>query len=427
MDQQKEEPNLVMDEWQDAAMDVASDTDNNNNNVNESSKKNLADDHDAFPTDIVEASESNELSEGSGTSTSSGMGSFVDVNAVGNEGNGRNGDGDDDDLTDNTNEEGSQNTDPSLVLVDREVLGEEEKYSSLNEEEVLVQVGEDTTTSGINEKQVVSGDAVQESHEQVFGTPIRSNKVNESKIVDNYLEDKIATAEVQEQVVDTDSKEIAVVVEENAMSQCEPNGDIMGGQVSERNESQDNHSSFMAGKSPRSQNHRMKHIKLRQKYVSSTKSTTENSNDNSSLYQSPSNLTSASQVTTVHRNTAIPSVNSNISERSDVSSFGKGDIRGSPSSEVFLKDWERRRLRNIALEAVAGSTAVSESSEATEAGKEDRPSDSGQQSQVDPFAAINGQSSSTVPETDMPETVTSSTSKGKKRIVLLDGWHGELV
>lgn len=402
MDEQ--EPNLFMDEWQDAAMDVASDT--NNNNSNENNIENAGDHDDAFPTDIVDASGSNEMSEGSGTS--SGMGSFVDVNSPGNDED----DNDDDDLSKVLNEEGSQNTDPSLVLVDKV----EEDVLPLNDE-IVVQDKEETKDSG--EEQAISGDTVPEN-EQVFSTPIRSNKVNESRNLDNYLEGSKSSMETKDEVVDDDkTKDTPLLEEENTQSPCEPNGDEMGRQLEEKIESQTDHSSYMTGKSPRSQNYRMKHIKLRQKYVSSSKSGMDNSNDNGSLFQSPSNLTSASQVTTVHRNTAIPSVNSNISERSDISSFGKEDIGSSPTSEMFLKDWERRRLRQIALEAVAGSTAVSDSSEATETPKEDRPSESGLQAEFDPYA-VNGQSSSSAPDPGINETVPSSTSKGKN-IFCLDG------
>lgn len=425
--QQQEETNRIMDEWQDAAMDIASDDDddNNNNNNNENNIDDIREqDNDLFPTEIIEASGSNEMSEGSGTS--SGMGSFVDVsNSVGNGDQGNNGD----ELVDVMSEEGSQNTDPSLVLVDRvgvleeedddeeeEKEGEEddteekdeqekEEISSINEE-IVVQKDEDDTC----EHETILGDGVVQN-EEVLSTPIRSNKVSESRNLDLSLEEKISSTEIKDELDDHTSKDTPLLMEENTKSQYEPNGDELNGLVEKQIESQDDHSSYMPGKSPRSQNYRMKHIHLRQKYVSSAKSTMENNNDNSSLFQSPSNLTSASQVTTVHRNTAIPSVNSNSSERSDMSTFGKEDIRSPPSSEIFLEEMERRRLRQIALEAVASSTAVNESNEAAKTVKEDRPYESGIKPEFDPYAPVNVHSSSSVPEMEMSETVVSSTSK----------------
>jgi len=427
--QQEEETKRIMDEWQDAAMDIASDDDDDNNNDN-NNQNNREHDNDLFPTEIIEASGSNEMSEGS--RTSSGMGSFVDVsNAVGNGDQGNIGD----ELVDVMSEEGSQNTDPSLVLVDRVGVLEEDDDDEEEEEEEKEGEEDDTEekdeqekegVSSINNEIVVQKDEDDTSghetmlgdrvvpNEEVLSTPIRSNKVSESRNVDLSLEEKISSTEIKDELVyDDTSKDTPLLMEENTKSQYEPNGDELNGQVEEKIESQDDHSSYMPGKSPRSQNYRMKHIQLRQKYVSSVKSTVEKNNDNSSLFQSPSNLTSASQVTTVHRNTAIPSVNSNSSERSDMSTFGKEDIRSPPSSEIFLEEMERRRLRQIALEAVASSTAVNESHEAAKTVKEDRPYESGIKTEFDPYAPVNVHSSSSVPEMEMSETVVSSTSKGK--------------
>jgi hypothetical protein len=108
---------------------------------------------------------------------------------------------------------------------------------------------------------------------------------------------------------------------------------------------------------PRSQNHRMKHVKnLRQNYQSPTKTQVE-THDSLVVESVPSIATSSSQVTAKRHNgehkTTIPATSSNMSIVSDASSFGIDDIDSTLSSENFMKEKDRLRLRKIALQAIA--------------------------------------------------------------------------
>ena len=148
---------------------------------------------------------------------------------------------------------------------------------------------------------------------------------------------------------------------------------------------------------PRGQNHRMKHVmKLRQKVQSPTKASIE-TNENVAVETTPSIATSASQVTAKHHNgvrkTSVPVITSTISLISDASSFGTDD--STLSSEHYLKEKERLRLRKIALQTVAGPFA----SDHLATLKETKSSSSGSANpcdndQFDPFA-------STVTEVEM--------------------------
>lgn len=399
-------PNQIMDEWQDASMDVARPVAGNH----ETSPGTASDVDVLLPSDVLEATGSNELSEGSGES--SGMGSFVHVHADDNEY----------DTTHHVNgDEDSQNTDPSLVLVDD--MAEDEvapvavaagsggtgEYSSLKEE-TIVHVNEENIDDDFHKDETVQD------------TPVRSNKVIESR--HNELPEKEqavdnqATVEVDGHILQEPNPEpknevvhdISVVHNMEDTASPSKNKDI-NLSVDDGNESRAESSTSVAVSSPRSQNYRMKHIQLRQKYGSPGKIRTD-SQENISLHQTQSNVTSASQVTILHRNTAIPSVYSNISERSDASTFGKDDIGGSLSSDVYLKEWERQKLRKIASEALAGPKAVvaGESQEVMTTLKEEHYSDNRNQSDFDPYA-VKEQVSSPAPEMEMNDIVQSSTSK----------------
>jgi len=253
-------------------------------------------------------------------------------------------------------------------------------------------------------------------------TPIRSNKAIESEQSEVHVQEKTSIiledqyAENPEEL-NTELKE-EVVHDEGAIDSstmdAEEKSTSFDPSLNEVTGSDDEKLSVTAAASPRNQNYRMKHIKLRQKYISATKKVTEEMNELSSLHQTHSNLTSASQVTTVHRNTAITSVNSNISEHSEVSSFGKYDTISSLSNDNYLKEWERQRNGHIVLGPTAGSNPVTGSKGMTETIKEENHVDTRIQSDFDPYAVNEPSvSNATEMEIEMKDVIDKSPSKGE--------------
>jgi len=281
---------------------------------------------------VIAQPQAEENSQGSGES--SGMGSFVDASAdAGSEGGGD-----------------FQDTSPSIVMVEEE-------------ETVFVVAAEVEGTDAVEEAKEAEETQTEEKIVAVV-EELRSYGVDESNQEETRAEAPVAEEpEVAPVFVEEPQTESPVVVEE---PQTEARVSVEEPQteapvvVEEPPEAP-----VTSPVSPRSRNHRMKHLKLRQKYQSSSAD-----GENLTFDVIPSTLTSASQVTAVHGNTsgndltraenaltvaenALTGAHSNESTFSGISSFGTEEINSTPISESPpMEEKDRLRLKVIALETV---------------------------------------------------------------------------